>query len=105
MFGGNMGNMEQMMKQMGIDAEEMEADRVTVEVGDKKLVFSNPNLLKVSGQGEEMFQLRGEYKEEDAGPAEEDIELVMQKTGCSEEEASEALENADDVAEAVMDLQ
>lgn len=105
MLGGNMGNMEQMMKQMGIDMEEIDADRVTVEVGDRKLVFENPELNKIDAKGQEMFQLRGNYTEEEAGPSQEDIELVMEKTGAGEEEAKKALKNAEDVAEAVMELQ
>lgn len=102
MFGGN--DMSKMMKQMGVDVEEIDADRVVVEIGDRKMVFKNPSLSKIEAQGQEMFQLEGSYEEmEDI--SEEDIELVMEKTGASEEEAREALENADDVAGAVMELQ
>ena len=103
MFGGK--DMSKMMKQMGMDMEEIDADRVTVEVGDKKLVFSSPELSKIKVQGQEIFQLQGDYEEEDAGIPEEDIELVMEKTGASEEDARSALEDADDVAGAVMELQ
>ena len=99
--------MQQMMKQMGMDMEEINADKVTVEVGDKKLVFDNPNLSKIDAQGQEIFNLQGNYSEEtvETGPDPEDVELVQEKTDCSEEEAKEALQDADDVAEAVMQLQ
>ncbi|MFB6180339.1 MAG: nascent polypeptide-associated complex protein [Candidatus Nanohalobium sp.] len=100
MFGGNM---QQMMKQMGMEMDEIDADKVTVEVGDKKMVFNNPNLSKINAQGNEIFQLQGNYKEETAVP-EEDVELVMEKADASKEEAREALENAEDVADAVMQL-
>jgi nascent polypeptide-associated complex subunit alpha len=104
MFGGNM---QQMMKQMGMDMEEIDADEVVVKVGDQKMVFKNPNLSKIDAQGQEIFNLQGNYTEEkiEQGPDPEDIELVTQKTGCSEEEAREALEDAEDVAEAVMQVQ
>ncbi|MFB6208898.1 MAG: nascent polypeptide-associated complex protein [Candidatus Nanohaloarchaea archaeon] len=104
MFGGNM---QQMMKQMGMDMEEIDADSVEVHIGDKKLVFSSPQLSKIEAQGQEIFQLQGDYTEEekDSGPDQEDIELVVDKTGCSEDEAKEALRNNDDVAGAVMELQ
>jgi nascent polypeptide-associated complex subunit alpha len=104
MFGGNM---QQMMKQMGMDMDELDADKVEIHIGDKKLVFNNPGVNKIDMQGQEMFQLQGNYTEEkiDTGPDQEDIELVTEKTGCSEEEAREALQDADDVAEAVMQLQ
>jgi|APHM01.1.fsa_nt_gi Transcription factor homologous to NACalpha-BTF3 len=103
MFGGNM---QQMMKQMGLDMEEINADKVEVHVGDKKMVFQNPDLSKIDAQGNEMFQLQGKYEEQqkDAGVQQEDIELVMEKTDASEKEATEALESSDDVAGAVMDL-
>ncbi len=103
MFGGK--DMSKMMKQMGMDMEEIDADRVTVEVGDRKLVFSSPELSKIDVQGQEIFQLQGDYEEESAGIPDDDVELVMEKTGASEEEARSALEDADDVAEAVMELQ
>lgn len=102
MFGGN--DMAQMMKQMGIDMEEIDADKVEITVGDKKLVFDSPEISKIEGKGQEMFQLQGSYREVEE-MNEEDVELVMEKTGCSEEEAIEALKNAEDVASAVMELQ
>lgn len=103
MFGGNM---QQMMKQMGMDMDEIKADKVEIHVGDKKMVFKSPEVNKIDMQGQEMFQLVGDYTEEETSSvSEEDIELVQQKTDCSEEEAKNALEDADDVAEAVMELQ
>ena len=105
MFGGQ--DMSKMMKQMGIDMEELDADKVEVKIGDKKLVFENPQISKIDAKGQEMFQLQGDYSEKDAnkGPDPDDIELVMEKTGCAEGEAVEALESNEDVAGAVMDLQ
>ncbi len=102
MFGGK--DMSKMMKQMGVDMEEIDADRVEVKIGDRKMVFSNPQLNKVSGQGIEMFQLQGDYHEE-TEISDEDVELVVEKTGVSDKEAREALKDAEDVAEAVMELQ
>jgi len=98
--------MQQMMKQMGVDMEEINADKVEVHIGDKKMVFNSPEISKIDAQGQEMFQLQGNYTEEqkDTGPEEDDIELVMEKTEASREEAEKALENSDDVAEAVMEL-
>jgi len=102
MFGGNM---QQMMKQMGMDMDEIDADKVEIHVGEQKLVFNNPKVNKIDMQGQEMFQLQGDYTKEEQGPSDEDIELVQQKTDCTEQEAKDALQNADDVAEAVMNLQ
>lgn len=96
--------MSKMMKQMGMDMEEIDADRVVVEIGDKKMVFNDPELSKISVQGQDMFQLQGDYSEEEDVSG-EDVQLVMEKTDASEEEAKKALEDNDDVAGAVMDLQ
>lgn len=105
MFGGQ--DMSKMMKQMGMDMDEIDADRVVVEIGDKKMVFEQPQLSKISVQGQDMFQLQGEFTEEkiESGPSDEDVELVMEKTEASREEAEKALEENEDVAAAVMDLQ
>lgn len=99
--------MSKMMKQMGIDMDELDADKVEVTIGDKKLVFNNPQISKIDAKGQEMFQLQGDYSEEsvETGPDPEDVELVVEKTGASEEDAKKALEENDDVAGAVMDLQ
>lgn len=102
MFGGK--DMAKMMKQMGVDMEELDADSVEVKIGDKKLVFDNPSISKINAQGQEIFQLQGDYHEE-SEISQEDVELVMTKTGCSEEEAKDALEETGDIAEAVMQLQ
>lgn len=103
MFGGN--DMSKMMKQMGMDMEELDAEKVEVHLSNgKKLVFSAPELSKIEAQGKEIFQLQGNYSEE-TGVPEEDIELVMEKTEASREEAESALEEEGDVAGAVMSLQ
>lgn len=102
MFGGN--DMTKMMKQMGVDVDEMDADRVEITMGDKKIVFNNPELSKIEAQGQEIFQLQGNYEEVEEISG-EDIELVMEKTDASREEAKEALKDSGDVAEAVMELQ
>jgi nascent polypeptide-associated complex subunit alpha len=103
MFGGN--DMSKMMKQMGMDMDEIDAEKVEVHLSNgKKLVFNSPNLSKIEAQGQEIFQLQGNYNEETSIP-EEDIELVMEKTEASREEAEKALESEGDVAGAVMELQ
>lgn len=101
--------MAQMMKQMGVDMDEIDADKVEVHIGDEKLVFKNPSLSKIDAQGNEIFQLQGNYsKEEKSGEeevAEEDIDLVVEKTGADRNEAEEALKDSDEVADAIMQLQ
>mgnify|MGYP006268179373 CR=1 FL=1 len=107
MFGGK--DMAKMMKQMGVDMDELDAEKVEVDLGDKKLVFKNPSISKIDAQGNEIFQLQGKYSEEEKSSEpeveEEDIDLVVEKTGASREEAEEALKDSDEVADAIMSLQ
>ena len=71
MFGGggmNPRKMKQMMKQMGIDVEELDAERVVVETADGDLVFDGPQVTKMDAQGQQTYQIVGEPEEvADAG--------------------------------------
>ena len=108
MFGGiDPKKMQAMMKQMGIKQDEIEASRVVIEKSDgANIVIENPNVVKVTMQGQESWQISGEAREE-AGAAftEDDVKMVMEKTGKSDEEARNALEKASgDIAQAIIDL-
>ena len=104
--GMNPAKMKGLMKQMGINQEEIEASRVIIEKPDNtKIIIENPNVQKITMQGQESFQITGDVtEEEDNSIKEEDIQLVMEKTGKSEEEVREALEETDDIAEAIIQL-
>lgn len=105
MFGGiDPGKMKAMMKQMGIKQEEIEALRVIIEKEDGKIIIENPNVQKVTMQGQDSWQITGEVREE-SGISEQDIGMVAEKTGKSLEEAKNALEESDgDIAEAILNL-
>ncbi|MCJ7429112.1 MAG: nascent polypeptide-associated complex protein [Candidatus Nanohaloarchaeota archaeon QJJ-5] len=103
----NPGNMEKMMKQMGMDMEEIDAKRVVVDLGDEEIVFERPELNKINVKGQEMFQLQGDHTRQTkaSGPSDDDVELVAQRAGVSEDKARDALEEHEDIADAVMALQ
>jgi len=101
----NPGNMQQMMKQMGMDMEEIPATRVTIDLGDEEIVFEDPEISQISVKGQEMFQLQGDHSTQAKGPAQEDIDMVAEKAGVSEAEAREALKDHDEPADAIMSLQ
>ena len=99
--------MQAMMKQMGISNEEINASRVIIEKNDGRIIIDNPSVVKIKMQGQESFQISGDVSEEneDEGISEDDIRLVMEKTGKSEEESREALEKHNgDLTEAIMEL-
>ena len=108
MFGGiDPKKMQQMMKQMGIKQEEIDAARVLIEKNDGgKIVIENPSVMKVVMSGQESWQISGEAREESSGGfSDEDFNLVMEKTGKSEEEVRKALEDSNgDIAEAILNL-
>ena len=108
MFGGiDPKKMQQMMKQMGIKQEEIDASRVLIEKNDGgKIVIDNPSVVKIVMSGQESWQISGEAREESAeGFSDEDVQLVMEKTGKSEKDVRDVLGEADgDMAEAIIRL-
>ena len=102
--------MQAMMKQMGINQEEIDANRVVIERDDGNIIIDNPNVVKIGMQGQENFQITGDVSEE-KGEVEEvdntndEIKTLMEKCNCLEEEAKLALEKANgDLTEAILDL-
>lgn len=104
----NPKQMKKMMKQMGIEMEELDAEEVIIRTSDEELIFRNPNVSKISARGVETFQVIGEYEVIKRAPqiSEEDVKLVMEQANVDEETARKALEEANgDLAEALMKLQ
>ena len=97
--------MQTMLKQMGIKQEEIPAEKVIIEKSDGKIIISNPSIQKITMQGNESFQIAGDVHEESAEQfTEEDVKLVAEKTGKSEDEARVVLEETNDIAEAIVRL-
>lgn len=106
MFPGiNPKQMQAAMKQLGISQEEIDAVRVIIEKSDnKKIVIENPSVQKIKMQGQESFQISGEVSEEE-NISDDDVAQVVEKTGCTSEQARETLEKFNgDLAEAILEL-
>ena len=118
----NPRKMKQMMKQMGIDVDEIDAERVVIETGDGDLVFSAPQVTRMDAQGQQTYQIVGEPDEvadagaggDDAGDADADVDaipdsdiaIVAERAGVPESEARAALEATDgDLAAAIANLE
>ena len=102
--------MKQAMKRMGMQQEDIDAKRVIIETPEKRIVFDDPQVAKINMMGQDTWQLTGETREEalDTTPdiSQEDIQTVKDQAGVSEEQAKEAIEQADgDLAAAIMHLQ
>ncbi|SDM71509.1 Nascent polypeptide associated complex NAC [Halogranum gelatinilyticum] len=126
MFGGggmNPRKMKQMMKQMGIDVTELEAEEVIIRTADEELVFDGAQVTRMDAQGQETYQIVGEPTsrpvgagdasaveagEESAGSdiPDSDIQIVAQRAGVGKDEAREALEAENgDLAAAISRLE
>jgi nascent polypeptide-associated complex subunit alpha len=104
--GLNPKKMQAMMKQLGIKQEEIDSSRVIIETDEGNIIIENPNVTKVIMQGQETWQISGDSKEESNEEfSEEDVKLVMEKTGKSKEEVKKTLEKVNgEVAEAIIKL-
>lgn len=105
----NPRQMRQAMKQLGIKQEDIEAEQVIIRLKDREIVIDNPSVQKVNLMGQWSYQISGEESERslDSAPeiTDDDIKTVMEKTGCSKEEAEKAISDAEgDLAEAIMNL-
>ncbi|RLI88586.1 MAG: nascent polypeptide-associated complex protein [Archaeoglobales archaeon] len=108
MFPTNPAQLKKMMKQMGINMEEIAAEEVIIRTRSEELVFKNPSVTKIAARGVETFQIVGSYEVIERKPpiSEEDVKLIMEQAGVSEEVARKALEEANgDLAEALLKLQ
>lgn len=109
--GFNPKQLQKMMKQFGIDIEEVDdVQRVVIEAAEKDIVIEDAEVSIMDAKGTRTYQVTGNAKEiekeaEPAGPDPEDVELVMDQAGVDEETAIEALEAANgEPAQAIMDL-
>jgi nascent polypeptide-associated complex subunit alpha len=117
--------MQQMMKQMGIDMTDLDAEEVVITTPDEELVFTDADVQRMDAQGQQTYTIVGEPEsrergeggdadtaergsgdsggpviEESEGDGEaeipvEDVELVASQAGVSKSAAREALEDAD----------
>jgi nascent polypeptide-associated complex subunit alpha len=124
--GGGMDDrkMQQMMKQMGIDMQELDVEEVVIKTTEEALVFSDADVQRMDAQGQQTYTVVGEPEsrargerqaadesgegesqaDEEAIP-QEDIDLVAQRAGVSEHDARAALDTNDgDLAAAIADL-
>ncbi len=107
MFGGiSPSKMQGMMKKMGISQTQIRVNRVIFERDEGNLIIEDPQVIKIMMQGQESYQVTGEAVEESEEIfTEDDVKMVMEKTGKNEDEVKEALEKANgDIAEAILEL-
>jgi nascent polypeptide-associated complex subunit alpha len=100
-------HMEKMMKQMGMNVTNIDAEEVVIRTPDKDIIITNPQVSKIKAMGQETFQISGDVSERersDEDVSEDDVEMVAEQAGVSKEEAREMLRETGDIAEAIMRL-
>ena len=107
--GVNPRQLKQMMKQMGMSQEDIEATEVIIKTPEKIYKFDSPEVQKVTMQGQTTFQIVGSYSETEsefeANISDDDVKMVSEQAGVSENEARKALdETKGDIAEAIVKL-
>jgi len=105
--GMNPRAMMKMMKQMGIEVEELkDVEKVVIFTKNSEILIKNPEVMVISAKGMKTFQISGEVEESQRLQiSEEDIKIVMEQAGVDEETARKALEESKgDLAEAILRL-
>ena len=104
----NPKQMNQMMRKLGISVKELQkVERVIIQTDTREYIFEGAEVTIMDAQGQKTYQIVGrprivERKEE---IPKEDIELIMEQTGKTAEEAKKTLEETKgDIAEAIMKL-
>jgi nascent polypeptide-associated complex subunit alpha len=104
----NPRQINQMMKKLGINVKEIEnVQKVIIQTDKKEYIFDSAEVTIMDAQGQKTFQISGRPKVIDRKEEipEEDIELIIEQTGKTAEEAKKALEETNgDIAEAIMKL-
>jgi nascent polypeptide-associated complex subunit alpha len=108
--------MKGMLKNMGIDIDELEGViEVVIRMPDKEIIIENASVAVMDAHGVRSYQISGDSRERpvSAGAEEEpaleipesDVELVVAQTGVSADVAREALKGSKgDLAAAIMKL-
>ena len=108
MIPGNLNprQLNQIMKRLGINIKEIEnVEKVIIQTKDKEYIFDDAQVTMMDAQGQKTYQIAGRPKivERKKEIPDEDIKLVAEKTGKTEEEARKALEETKgDIAEAII---
>ena len=104
----NPRQMQQMMKKLGINIKEIEnVEEVIIRTDSKEYIIDNAEVTIMDAKGQKTYQVTGRARVEDREEKipENDINLVVEQTGKSKEEAEKALEESNgDIAEAIMKL-
>ena len=108
MFPG-MGNvdpkkMQQLMKKLNMNVKEIDAEEVIIRCKDKDIRIASPEIMITNMMGREVYQITGSASER-KGVNQEDVKMVMARTGENEEVVAKKLKELNnDLARAISEL-
>ena len=98
--------MEKMMRQMGISQTDLDATEVIIKLKNEEIVITDPSVQKITTKGQVSFQISGDLQTRSLELfSAEDIEMIVNQTNCTKEQAKQALEQEGDIAAAILKLQ
>ena len=105
MFGApDPKKMEKMMKKLNLNVQQIEADSVVIKQRGKNIVISKPEIMIAKLMGRDVYQITGEVSES-MSASEEDISMIMEKTGKDRDAVVKKLEELNnDLARAILEL-
>ena len=104
----NPRQMNQMMRRLGISVKNIDnVEKIIIQTDTKEYIFTDAEVTLMDAQGQKTYQIVGNptVRDRSEDTNKEDIKLIMEQTGNSEEEAKKALQETNgDIAEAILKL-
>ena len=110
MMPGNINpkKMKQMMKQLGMQVEQIEdVQKIVITTAKGNYIFDSAEVSAMTMQGQTTFQVIGSPRFEESAPVipEDDVKMVAEQAGVSLDKARDALiRSRGDIADAILSL-
>jgi nascent polypeptide-associated complex subunit alpha len=101
----NPKQLEMAMKRMGMQTTQIEAEEVVIKTPEKDIVIRDPQVTLMNVMGQKSYQIIGNAEDRPKDKfSEEDVAMIVAKTGASKEQARKALAEEGDLASAILRL-
>ena len=105
----NPRQLQQMMKRFGINVKTIEnVEKIIIQTDTKEYIFNDDAEVTImDAQGQKTYQIAGNptIRSRDEDKTNDDIQLIIDQTGKTAEEARKALKETNgDIAEAILKL-
>ena len=104
-IGADPKQLKKLMQQMGVKSEEINTKRVVIETENGNIVIEPASVTSIEMHGQKSYQISGKERIEGLAPNPDDVKMVAEQAGVSEEKALAALaETGGDIAQAILKL-